>query len=193
MHGPFLTVKLHRRVLYAATASVLSVVAVAIASGAGGSDAAPQADVRVTGLSGALTAGDGPAGTVLQITGLGPGQSADGTVTVVNRGASGGLLTLSAPAVSDAPGSGGGALSERLQVTVLDVTGSGAPELVYSGSVAAMRARTLDCYVLTPPARPAATSWARASSPAAGPRRPRAATTPTRADPPAGRWRSGAR
>ena len=132
------------RVLYAATASVLSVVAVAIASGTGGSDAAPQAGVQVTGLSGALTAGDGPAGTVLQITGLEPGQSAGGTVTVANRGGSGGLLTLSAPAVSDAPGSGGGSLSERLQVTVLDVTGSGAPELVYSGGTSAMKARTLD-------------------------------------------------
>ena len=61
------------------------------------------------------------------VSALEPGQSADGTVTVVNRGDSGGLLTLSAPDVSDAPGTGGGALSERLQVTVLDVTGSGAP------------------------------------------------------------------
>ncbi len=130
--------------LYAATASVLSVVAVAIASGTGGSDAAPQAGVEVTGLSGALTAGDGPAGTVLQIPAIEPGQSASGTVTVANRGGSGGLLTLSAPDVSDAPGRGGRSLSQRLQVTVLDVTGSGAPELVYSGGVAAMKARTLD-------------------------------------------------
>jgi hypothetical protein len=81
---------------------------------------------------------------VLQITGLEPGQSAGGTVMVANRGASGGLLTLSAPAVSDAPGSGGGSLSERLQVTVLDVTGLGVPELVYSGGASAMKARTLD-------------------------------------------------
>lgn len=132
------------RVLYAVTASVLSVVAVAIASGTGGSESAPQAGVDAGLVSGSVTAGNGPGGTVLEVTGLQPGQSADGTVTVVNRGKSGGLLTLSAPTVSDAPGSGGGALSDRLQVTVLDVTESGVPELVYSGGAAAMRARTLD-------------------------------------------------
>ncbi len=131
------------RVLYAATASVLSVVAVAIASGTGGSSAAPQAGLEVGSLSGALSPGHRPAGTVLQVSDLEPGQSTDGIVTVVNRGGSGGLLTLAAPEVSDAPGTGGGALSKRLQVTLLDVTGSGAPELVYSGGVAGMRARTL--------------------------------------------------
>jgi len=131
------------RVLYAATASGLSVVAVAIASGTGGPAAAPQAGIETTSLAGALSPGDRPAGTVLEVSDLEPGQSADGTVTVVNRGDSGGLLTLSAPGVSDAPGAGGGALSKRIQVTVLDVTGTGAPELVYSGGVAAMRARTL--------------------------------------------------
>ena len=132
------------RVLYASSAAVLSVVAVAIASGAGGSGAAPQTGLEVRSVSGSLTAGDGPAGTVLGVSDLEPGQSTDGTVTVVNRGDSGGLLTLGAPQVSDAPGGGGGALSKRLQVTVLDVTGSGATELVYSGGVAGMRARTLD-------------------------------------------------
>lgn len=132
------------RVLYAATASVLSVVAVAIASGTGGSGAAPQAGIQVGPLSGSMTAGHGPAGTVLEVSDLEPGQSTDGTVTVVNRGKSGGLLTLSAPTVSDVPGTGGGALSKRLQVTVLDVTDAGVPELVYSGGVATMRARTLD-------------------------------------------------
>jgi len=132
------------RVLYASTAAVLSVVAVAIASGTGGAGPAPQAGLEVRSLSGSLSAGDGPAGTVLEVSGLEPGQSTDGTVTVVNRGDSGGLLTLGAPGVSDAPGGGGGALSKRLQVTVLDVTGSGAPELEYSGGIAAMGARTLD-------------------------------------------------
>ena len=132
------------RVLYAATASVLSVVAVAIASGTGGPGAAPQAGIQVGPLSGSVTAGDGPAGTVLEVSDLEPGHSTDGTVTVVNRGKSGGLLTLSAPTASDAPGNGGGALSKRLQVTVLDVTDAGVPELVYSGGVATMTARTLD-------------------------------------------------
>jgi hypothetical protein len=81
---------------------------------------------------------------VLEVSDLKPGHSTDGTVTVVNHGKSGGLLTLSAPTASDAPGNGGGALSKRLQVTVLDVTDSGVPELVYSGGVATMTARTLD-------------------------------------------------
>jgi len=130
------------RVLYAATASVLSVVAVAIASGTS-PDAAPQAGVNVSQLSGSLVAGESAASTVLEVTGLEPGESSYGTVTVVNEGKSGGLLTLSAPAVTDAPGSGGGALSARLQVTVLDVTAAGAPELVYSGGAAGMKARTL--------------------------------------------------
>jgi hypothetical protein len=130
------------RVLYAATASVLSVVAVAIASASGDSHPAPQAGLYVSQVSGSVTGGDSPAATVLEVTDLAPGESSYGTVTVVNRGRAGGLLTLSAPAVSDAPGRGGGALSARLQVTVLDVTAPG-PELVYSGGASGMQARSL--------------------------------------------------
>jgi len=130
------------RVLYAATASVLSVVAVALASGTAKRDTAAEAHARLGSISGALRA-TSPTGTALDITGLQPGASTYGTVRLVNDGRSGGLFTLSRPTVADAPGAGGGSLSRRLQVTVLDVTGPGAPDLVHAGGLAGMKGRTL--------------------------------------------------
>jgi len=130
------------RVLYAATASVLSVVAVALASGTAEPDGAAEAHVRLGSISGALRA-TSPTATALEIAQLEPGASTYGTVRVVNDGRSGGLFTMSRPTVADAPAPGGGSLSRRLQVTVLDVTGPGAPVLVYAGGLAGMKGQTL--------------------------------------------------
>jgi hypothetical protein len=66
---------------------------------------------------------------------IAPGESAGGSVTVSNAGTLPGSLTLAESGRTDMPGPGGGALSERLQLVVQDVT-SGTT--VYSGRLDAL-------------------------------------------------------
>ena len=51
-----------------------------------------------------------------------PGQSVTGTVTIANRGTAPGRIELMTSALHDAPGPGGGQLSDRLVVVVRDDT-----------------------------------------------------------------------
>jgi hypothetical protein len=51
-----------------------------------------------------------------------PGQSVSGTVTIANRGTAPGRIELMTSALLDAPGPGGGRLSDRLVVVVHDDT-----------------------------------------------------------------------
>lgn len=74
---------------------------------------------------------------------LAPGGSVAGAVMVTNAGTLAGRFTLSAAEVSDTPGPRGGLLSERLRLTVVNVTLPASPTPLYSGELGAMPATSL--------------------------------------------------
>ena len=51
-----------------------------------------------------------------------PGEEASGSVTITNTGTVTGALTLAPAAPADTPGPGGGTLSNKLELLVIDVT-----------------------------------------------------------------------
>ena len=78
---------------------------------------------------------------IFSATGIAPGDSVNGTVEIADTGAEPGTLTLAQHDVSDAPGPGGGLLSERLTLRVTDVTAPASPVTVYAGPLAPMPPR----------------------------------------------------
>ena len=80
---------------------------------------------------------------ILSASGLGPGDAAEGQVTVTNAGTGRGDLSLNRHALSDSPGAGGGALSDRLRLVVSDVTVPASPTTVYSGALGSMPEKAL--------------------------------------------------
>ncbi|HEX5714203.1 MAG TPA: hypothetical protein VFX85_12900 [Solirubrobacterales bacterium] len=70
--------------------------------------------------------------------GIGPGDSARGTVEIADTGSETAALTLAQHDLADTPGTGGGVLSAQLTLRVTDVTDPGAPVTVYSGPLASM-------------------------------------------------------
>jgi hypothetical protein len=68
---------------------------------------------------------------------LAPGASADGTVTIENTGTEPARLVLHRGEVVDSPGLGGSVLSERLRLSVVDITGP-SPRTLYAGPLATM-------------------------------------------------------
>jgi len=80
---------------------------------------------------------------VFRAAGLERGDTTSGSVLVSNEGTSRGLFWLSGAGFADRQGPNGGTLSERLQVTVLDVSAPDAPMLVYTGGPADLTARPL--------------------------------------------------
>jgi hypothetical protein len=75
---------------------------------------------------------------VFAAKGIAPGGAATGTVEIEDAGSEPAALTLSRGELSDEPGIGGGELSARLQLTVVDVTEPAAPRTVYSGPLDSM-------------------------------------------------------
>jgi hypothetical protein len=75
---------------------------------------------------------------IFAATGIAPGGSASGTVKIENTGTDAAKLTLHRGALVDAPGIGGGLLSDRLELSVVDVGTPGAPRTVYAGPLASM-------------------------------------------------------
>lgn len=133
---------LHAPLRLLLAAAVVAVVALALGRGGAGQAAEPVAMVAGGALS-QLNSKDGSA--ILSASGMGPGDSAEGTVTVGNTGTVDGAFALSHPGVQDSPGTGGGALSTRLRLVVEDVTAP-QPALVYSGEIAGMPAIALGTF-----------------------------------------------
>jgi hypothetical protein len=75
---------------------------------------------------------------IFAATGIAPGGSASGTVKIENTGTETAKLTLHRGALVDAPGLGGGILSDRLELSVVDVGTPSAPRTVYAGPLASM-------------------------------------------------------
>ena len=104
----------------------------------------PVADAVVVAADGDLDLQSSIDGMpILSASGLGPGDTASGQVTVTNAGTGSGQFSLKRQALSDSPGEGGGALSERLQLVVSDVTVPVSPATVYTGTVGAMPEKAL--------------------------------------------------
>lgn len=82
-------------------------------------------------------------GAVLSAAGLAPGRSTTGDVTIRNDGALPGAFSLSSADLAESPGRGGGQLSQRLQLVVVDLGASGA---VYSGPLRALDSRDLGVF-----------------------------------------------
>lgn len=80
---------------------------------------------------------------ILSAAGVWPGWSDSGDVTITNSGTAGSWLRLTGADVQDNPGPGGGELSERLSLTVEDVTIPSFPVPVYTGSLGAVGERWL--------------------------------------------------
>ena len=86
---------------------------------------------------GALTLTNDRAGTaILQAGALRPGATAEGTVTLTASSAA--TLRLAGQLGQEQPGTGGGRLSDRLTLTVDDVTDPAHPARAYAGPLAAL-------------------------------------------------------
>ena len=131
------------RVLVAVGVVIPVTVAVALASTGEADPAVPEPSPRAEAMDGAFSDSSQTGQAVFRAAGLDPGETIDGTVLVTNEGTSQGMFWLSRTGFSDRQGPAGGTLSERLQVSVLDVTAPDSPMLVYTGSVMDMGARPL--------------------------------------------------
>jgi spore coat-associated protein N len=111
--------------------------------------ATPEAAQRVvlqsaTGTLSITNSREGRA--VLSARAMIPGRSATGTVTLINSGAGAEQLSLAAGPAHDRPGPGGGRLSQRLRLTVADVTEAAQDDALYSGSLTRLRRADLGAW-----------------------------------------------
>lgn len=127
-----------RRML--ATLAVLAALlagAVTLRAAIGGEPAAPTSGLRLS-ASGSMSLSNSKEGAaIFALANLGPGDGGQGEVTIANTGVLPGTLALASFEPSDAPGVYGGALSERLELRVEDVS-SGVASEVYDGQLGAM-------------------------------------------------------
>jgi hypothetical protein len=104
-------------------------------------DAPPIATARASAAAGSLSIANSlGAGAILSAAGMAPGGQTSGDVTITNSGTVAGGFSLTATDVSDVAGQGGGLLSQRLQLSVLDLT---VPRTVYTGPLAGLGRREL--------------------------------------------------
>jgi hypothetical protein len=103
------------------------------------SSGAPAAQPTALAAAGSFSFADSRDGMpIFNASGIGPGDSATGTVEIFDDGEEPIGLTLGQHDLEDAPGVGGGVLSPQLTLLVSDVTTPGAPSVVYSGPLATM-------------------------------------------------------
>jgi hypothetical protein len=104
-------------------------------------DAPPIATARASAAAGSLSIANSlGTGAILSAAGMAPGGQTSGEVTITNSGTVAGGFSLTATDVSDVAGQGGGLLSQRLQLSVLDLT---VPRTVYTGPLAGLGRREL--------------------------------------------------
>jgi hypothetical protein len=128
-----------------ATALVTAVIALsAVVAAFHSHDAAAQA--AALRASGDAQVGNSRLGEAILSGALGPGDSLSGTVTISNIGAASGPFTLGLSNLTDAPGPGGGYLSQALDLDVEDVTDALAPVAVYHGPLGSLGATALGTF-----------------------------------------------
>lgn len=131
------------RVCLAAGVVISVTVAMALASSGGPDTPVEGPNVSVQAMEGAALDSPGDGEAVFRAAGLEPGDTTSGSVLVTNDGSSRGMFWLAGAGFADRQGPNGGTLSERLQVTVLDVSAPDEPMLVYTGGPADLNARPL--------------------------------------------------
>lgn len=111
---------------------------------------APRAEIaQVEGDLAVANSRDGQA--VFQAVGLAPGESRSGEVELTNSGRLAGSLTLVQSDVADQPGPGGGRLSDRVDLSIRDLTSPSAPVTVFAGPLG--RLAGLELGTIAPGAR----------------------------------------
>ncbi len=116
-------------------AALVGLAAVALAQ-VGGTPPARAAAIETSGsFEISNSAGGLP---IFAASGIAPGDSATGTVTIEDPGAEAVGLTLDRGELIDQPGTGGGELSGRLALKVVDVTDPAKPRTVYEGPLDSM-------------------------------------------------------
>jgi hypothetical protein len=120
-------------VLYLGLALVAAAMALA---GVGG---APRARAAVVAANGSFEISNSREGQpIFAASGIGPGDSARGTVAIEDTGSGPVALVLARGGLADVPGLGGGLLSSRLELTVADVSKPATPRTLYEGPLASM-------------------------------------------------------
>lgn len=116
-----------------ASSLVMALAAIGLAVAAPGPDR-NVARVSLADVTGQVSiANSREAQSILSASGMRPGQSVTGSVTVGNDGDVPGRFTLAAGDVDDAPGPNGGLLSGRVVLEVYDVTNPSTPRVVFAG------------------------------------------------------------
>ena len=126
--------------------AAVTLAALALAAVSAGSPKGP--DVRMMGgATGALSISNSNEGrAILAVGGMRPRDAAKGAVTVWNSGTSPGSFVLSQSNLVDAVGIGGGVLSGKLDLSVVDVTDPASPTAVYAGKLGEMGAVALGTF-----------------------------------------------
>lgn len=118
--------------------ALAAMAAVALAQVAKG----PQARAAAIGASGSFEISDSQEGqSIFAASGIVPGEATTGIVAIEDTGSEPVALTLRRGELVDEPGLGGGLLSSRLRLTVVDVTRPTAPRTVYAGPLDSMPER----------------------------------------------------
>jgi hypothetical protein len=100
---------------------------------------APAARATAVSSSGSFEVTNSDQGLpIFSATNVAPGDSTSGTVKIEDTGTEAAALTLARGDLVDSPGLGGALLSERLDLTVVDISVPGTPRSVYSGPLASM-------------------------------------------------------
>ena len=121
----------------------LATIALALLVGAGTSSAAPR--LELTAADGALTISNSKDGAaIFRAAAMRPGEQASGSVRIGNTGTVDATLNVARTAAPvDTAGTGGGRLSSRLELRVIDITHAQSPVTLYSGRLAAMPSTAL--------------------------------------------------
>ena len=116
--------------------AVLGLLALGLAFAPPG-EGAPQ--LRLASATGALSLSNSKEGAaIFQAAAMRPGEEASGSVTITNTGTVNAALALAPEAPADTPGNGGGKLSSKLELLVIDVTTVSLPVTVYAGTLKQM-------------------------------------------------------
>jgi hypothetical protein len=119
-------------------ALVLVAVAVAVAVFATATFTSSSANAGNVVATGDLAVGNSKSGAILTASGLVPGDSSTGTVTISNTGSSSGSFSLTTSNLQDTPGAGGQPLSGHLDLVIQDITVPATPTQIYSGKLNAV-------------------------------------------------------
>jgi hypothetical protein len=100
---------------------------------------APRARAAAIATSGSFEVSNSAEGLpIFSANGIAPGESAQGTVAIEDTGSGPVTLDLRRGALEDVPGLGGGLLSGRLQLTVVELTGPATARTIYEGPLDSM-------------------------------------------------------